>query len=237
MWKQRHLTIFGKNLLINALSNSLFLFNAQIDKPPCDFIKLADAQNKDFLWGGTPKIAHHTIMADYEQGGMKYKDLNSLISSINLKCIIKLASTNENHTALPKMWIKSLFKIPNTNENETNAYFSEYFSNYMNILDCKFKTPREINWKGHPFYYDLLKTLEFINQNYPIKTENILSIPIWFNSRLNTKFDVELSRAGFNFMKDLFPNNQLIEMNQPNVTMLRLTKRLLIQIILKLPRE
>ena len=119
------------------------------------------------------------------------------------------------------MWIKSLFKIPNTNENETNAYFSEYFSNYMNILDCKFKTPREINWKGHPFYYDLLKTLEFINQNYPIKTENILSIPIWFNSRLNTKFDVELSRAGFNFMKDLFPNNQLIEMNQPNVTMLR----------------
>ena len=112
------------------------------------------------------------------------------------------------------------------------------FSNILEIIDCKFKLPREINWKGHPFYYDLLKTLEFLNQNYPTKTENILSIPIWFNSRLNTKFDVELSRAGFNFFKDLFPNNQLIEMNQPNVTMLRLTKRrLLIQIILKIPEE
>ena len=238
MWKQRHLTLFGKNLLINALCNSLFLFNAQIDKPPCDFIKLADAQNKNFLWGGTPKIAHHSIVAEYDQGGMKYKDLNSLISSINLKFITKLASTNENHTALPKMWIKSLFKIPNTNENEANIYFSNYFSNYMNVLDCKFKMPRQINWKGHPFYYDLLKNLEFINQKYPSKTENILSIPIWFNSRLSTKFDVELSRAGFNFLKDLFPNNQLIEMNQPSVTTLRLTKRrLLIQIILAIPEE
>ena len=89
MWKQRNLTIFGKNLLINALSNSLFLFNAQIDNPPNDFIKLADSVNKDFLWGGgTPKIAHHSIIADYNQGGIKYKDLSCMISSINMKFIL-----------------------------------------------------------------------------------------------------------------------------------------------------
>ena len=38
--------------------------------------------------------------------------------------------------------------------------------------------------------------------------ENLISIPIWFNVILKTKFDIEISRAGFNFVKDLFPENQ-----------------------------
>ena len=93
IWKQRSLTLFGKNLLINSLSNSQFLFNSQIEKPPYDFIKLADTLNKDFLWGGTPKIAHHSIIADYQHGGIKYKDLTSLISSMSSKFIFNLSTT------------------------------------------------------------------------------------------------------------------------------------------------
>ena len=38
--------------------------------------------------------------------------------------------------------------------------------------------------------------------------DNIISIPIWFNRTLKTKFDIEISKAGFNFVKDLFPENQ-----------------------------
>ena len=237
MWKQRPLTLFGKNLLINALSNSQFLFNAQIDKPPNDFLKLAEALNKDFLWGGTPKIAHHSIIADYQYGGFKYKDLASLINSINFKFIFNLSTTlNENYSSLPKMWIKQLFKIPNSNENETRKYFNDFFSNTLNILDCKFKLPRQINWRGHPLYYELLKILQNLCQKMPANVENMLSIPIWYNAELNTKFDVELSKAGFNFIKDLFPNTELLSLNEPIVTQLRPVKRRqLIQIILKIP--
>ena len=237
MWKQRYLTIIGKNLLINALSNSQFLFNSQIDKPPDEFIKLADKENKQFLWGGTPKIAHHTIIADYQHGGIKYKDLTSLISSINLKFLLNLSiSVEDNYCALPKMWTKQLFGIPLSYENENQHYFHDYFSNKLNILDCKFKLPRQANWRGHPSYYEVLKIYETVTKQIPRNTENILSIPIWFNNHLNTKFDVELSRAGFNFLKDLFPNNQLIELNDQNVVNLRATKlRLLIKILLKIP--
>ena len=39
-------------MLINALSNSLFIFNAQIEAPPIEFIKEAEKIKKDFLWGG-----------------------------------------------------------------------------------------------------------------------------------------------------------------------------------------
>ena len=41
----------------------------------------------------------------------------------------------------------------------------------------------------------------------PQSVENILSIPIWFNKHLKTKFDVDISLAGFNCLKDLFPGN------------------------------
>ena len=136
------------------------------------------------------------------------------------------------------MWIKDLFKIPTLYVNENERYFGHFFSNILNILDCKFKTPREIHWKGHPFYFNLLKTLKFISQIYPKNVEHLLSMPLWFNSCLNTKYDVELSRAGFNFLKDLFPSNQLLEMNEQNVLRLSPPKRrFLIQIIQKIPAE
>ena len=226
IWKQRSLTLFGKNLLINSLSNSQFLFNSQIEKPPYDFIKLADALNKDFLWGGTPKIAHHSIIADYQHGGIKYKDLTSLISSMSSKFIFNMStSLNENYGALPKLWIKQLFKIPTSNENENKKYFNDFFSFTLNILDCKLKIPRQTQWRGHPFYYEALKMFEMVCQKSPTSLEHILSIPIWYNVSLNTQFDVELSRAGFNFVKDLFPSTQLIGLDDPSVTTLRIPNR------------
>ena len=210
IWKQRYLTIMGKILLINSLSTSLFIFNAQIDIPPVDFIKLVDKQHKDFLWGGTSKIAHHTIIADYEQGGLRYKDLNSFIGSINVKFVQNLAPNSSSaHSALPNMWLKQLFQIPTNVYGQEQNYFQDYFSNKLNILDCRIKMPRKVQWKGHPFYYEILKTFEKISENICKNAENILSIPIWFNRHLKTQFDTEVSQAGFNFVKDLFSNKKL----------------------------
>ena len=63
-------------------------------------------------------------------------------------------------------------------------------------------------------------------------------MPIWFNQYLKTKFDVELSRAGFNFVKDLFPGTQLISLEDESVASLRAVKRrLLIKIILEIPES
>ena len=116
-WKQRPLTLIGKNLLINSLINSSFLFNAQIEIPPPDFIKLVDKQNKSFLWGGgTPKIAHNTIIADYNEGGIQYKDLDCFLSSINIKFLLNLTADTPNKcTILPQYWFNRLCKVPTTN--------------------------------------------------------------------------------------------------------------------------
>ena len=127
VWKQRYLTLIGKNLLINSLSTSLFLFNAQIDIPPVDFIKLVEKQHKEFLWGGTPKIAHHTIISDYKQGGIKYKDINDFLSSINIKFVQNIS--NASHSLLPNLWIKQLFNIPasSPDQHQVHGYFEKLF--------------------------------------------------------------------------------------------------------------
>ena len=211
IWKQRNLTLLGKTLLINSLSTSLFIFNAQIDIPPFDFIKLVENLHKNFLWGGTPKIAHHTIISDYKNGGINYKDLNSFLLAINVKFIQNLSQNSySGHLALPNLWLKKLFKIPTAGNEQ--LYFQDYFSNRLNVLDCMIKVPRKVHYDGHPFYYTILKTYENISKKcLCVKIENIVSVPIWFNRHLKTKFDPEISLAGFNFLKDLLPNNQPLE--------------------------
>ena len=209
IWKQRNLTLIGKNLLINALASSLFIFNTQIEYPPPDFIKLVEKLHKDFLWAGVPKIAHNTIIASYKKGGIKYRDLNCFIDSINVKFLQHFVSSPvKNHHALPNLWLKNLFKIPTSAERE--PYFFNFFENVLNLLDCKIKLPRSRYYKGHPFYYKILKTSEALFEKDCAKMENFLSIPLWFNKTLKTSFDTEISQAGFNFIKDLFPENQQI---------------------------
>ena len=59
-----------------------------------------------------------------------------------------------------------------------------------------FKIPTSA--EREPYFYN------FFQKNFA----NLLAIPIWFNRFLKTKFDAEISNAGFNFVKDLFPKKQ-----------------------------
>ena len=103
----------------------------------------------------------------------------------------------------------------------------------MNILDCHFKLPRKGLYQGHPFYYKILKDLERIDLGLN-EIGTILSIPIWFNRDLNTKFDTEISKAGFNFIKDLFPNNQAVTV-PGNLTGYK--KKKILNILEKIPQS
>ena len=221
IWKQRNLTLIGKNILINALSSSLFIYNAQIELPPTDFVKLVEKQHKEFLWAGVPKIAHNTLIANYENGGIKYKDLNCFIDAINVKFLQNIVTNPApNHLALPDLWVKTLFKIPTLPERE--PYFYNFFQNTLNILDCKIQIPRIGNYKAILSTIRLLKTSEILFQNSCLNIENLISVPIWFNASLKTKFDTEISKAGFNFVKDLFPENQpLINFNGLRIVKIR----------------
>ena len=212
IWNQRTLTIMGKNLLINSLLNSLFLFNAQIEMPPNDFVKIIDAKNKKFLWGGgTPKIAHHSIVGEIYEGGLKYKDLETVTLAINYKFLNRLKSiSGDNGTCLPRFWLMQLFKIPVQGNDDDQKYFYDFFTSQLSILDCKIKVPRKAHWRGHPFYYNLLQSYGKQIDYFPKTVENVLSIPLWYNSFLGTKFNIKLSKLGYNFLRDLYSEGKLL---------------------------
>ena len=114
-----------------------------------------------------------------------------------------------NSTCLLRLWLKQLFKIPLVQgTNVEQKYFFDFVSQSQNILDFKFKLPRKNNWSGHPYYYEVLKYYETSLEQLPKSVENILSMPIWFNKHLNTTFNVQLSKAGYNHIKDLYNNGQ-----------------------------
>ena len=159
IWKQRSLTIFGKNLLINSLLNSLFSFNAQIEDPPVEFIKSIESKNKNFLWdGGVPKIAHHSIIGDFPQGGFRYKDLESFLISVNLKFLMRLRQSRIlPNTCIPMYWLMRFFDIPVQYTNADEQYFQNYFQNQQSILDCKIKLPIKSLWGGSSLLFEIIK--------------------------------------------------------------------------------
>ena len=75
------------------------------------------------------------------------------------------------------------------------------------------KIPSKTLWRGHDFYYDVLKCFEKLLDNQPKSVEQIFSMPLWFNRFLCTSFDEQLSCAGYNFVKDLFPGGKLMNVN------------------------
>ena len=96
-----------------------------------------------------------------------------------------------------------MFKIPLQFINENQLGFYNFFKDPLNILDSKLNITKN-NWKVHPFYFNIIKSVENLICKLPKSYENILSMQIWSNKHLQTKFDVDISRAGFNFLKDLW---------------------------------
>ena len=135
--------------------------------------------------------------------------------SVNFKFLIRLkVNCSLNSTCLPRFWLLQLFQIPTKCENNDQRYFHNFFRMKLNILDCKIKVPRKALWKGHPFYFEILKTFEKSLEQWPKSPENILSLPIWYNKLLGTKFHLQLSKAGYNYLRDLYVDGELLALGQ-----------------------
>ena len=102
IWKQRTLTIFGKNLIINSLATSLVIFPAHVDHPPEAFLRELKKLIKNFLWSSNnPKIAHSAAISDWKNGGFKFRDLDNFLEGLKIKFLTKLDFYE------PKSWVAS----------------------------------------------------------------------------------------------------------------------------------
>ena len=177
---------------------------------------MTEQLKKSFLWGGgVPKISHNSLIGSYERGGIKYIDLQVQIKALNVKFITNLNLCRSDRTILPKHWLVNFFE----NTSNIKVFDLVYFRNFIKlnidiVTQCHFTLPRKIKWKGHPFYYECIETINKINNSgLPESIHELLSTPIWYNKHLNTRFDCELSRKGFNFIKDIISNGKVLSTN------------------------
>ena len=157
--------------------------------------------------------------------------------SVNIKFLLRVkVDSNLNSTCLLRFWLLKLFQIPTECNSEDQIYFHEFFTKRVNILDCKIKVPRKLLWDGHPYYYPILKSFEKCLEQLPKSLENILSMPIWYNNILGTKFESKVSKAGYNYLRDLYVDGQPItQRHLENHALSPLVHLSLVSIINKIP--
>ena len=125
---------------------------------------------------------------------------------MNMKFLFRIKSNElSDSTCVPRFWMLRMFGIPQQCNNAEQRYHKNFFCHSVDILQCNFKLPKKDNWKGHPFYWDLLVALEKLQvENEPNSFESVMSTSLWYNRDLGSTFNVDLANKGINFIRDLF---------------------------------
>ena len=83
MWRSRDLTLFGRVLIIKALGISNFVYSASNIDVPKEIIKNFQGRLFKFLWKNKgDKIKRVGVYQDYEKGGLRMGDLETMIKAL-----------------------------------------------------------------------------------------------------------------------------------------------------------
>jgi len=80
LWKWRNLTILGRIQIVKTFALSKFLYRASLPNSK-EVIKEANKIIYDFIWKEKDKVKRRALIRDYEEGGLKMLDLESLINA------------------------------------------------------------------------------------------------------------------------------------------------------------
>ena len=131
-----------------------------------------------------------------------------------------------HHTLLPCLWIRDFFEKTSNIKKSDIPYYRIYFKHIIDIgSQCSFKLPRKNKFEGHPFYYESLKTIQKLTLQLPASINELLSTPIWYNKFFNTKFDCNISQAGYNLIKDIVFQGELVNMHDLRISPLSVNKK------------
>jgi exonuclease III len=90
MWRGRSLKLKGKVIVVNSLLMSIFIHVMNVLDVPEWVLSEINTILVDFLWDGKgAKISFKTLIAGYEEGGLKLVDLNVRKKAIRVKMVRK----------------------------------------------------------------------------------------------------------------------------------------------------
>ena len=110
LWSLRDLSLIGKITSLKSLAFSTIIYQCAVLTLPPEFTELINDIAYQFLWNNKPeKIRRKTIIADYEQGGLKMIDINCFLKAQKATWVKRLLTPdNASWKALPKLYLNEL---------------------------------------------------------------------------------------------------------------------------------
>ena len=94
IWSSRGLSVYGKVTLIKSLLIPKIVYTSSLLPTPEHIVKDLNHILYKFLWKGKDKVTRASTINNYEEGGIKMVDIESLIKSLRLSWLKRIFSDN-----------------------------------------------------------------------------------------------------------------------------------------------
>ena len=95
IWSSRGLSIYGKVMIIKSLIIPKLVYISSLLPTPKEIIQELNQLLYKFLWKGTDKVIRLSAINEYENGGLKMINLESMIQSLRLAWIKRIFGAND----------------------------------------------------------------------------------------------------------------------------------------------
>ena len=135
IWSSRGLSLYGKVTVIKSLLIPKFVYVSSLLPTPKELVKELNRLLFQFLWKGKDKVTRASTINDFENGGLRMIDMDSMIVSLRLA------------------WLRRIFSENGGTWKNYLCYLLESFGGLF-FLNCNYEL------KDYPkfsqFYYELL---------------------------------------------------------------------------------
>ena len=96
IWSSRGLSIYGKVTLIKSVLIRKFVYISSLLLTPKEFVKELNQILFHFLWKGPDKVTRVSVINEYDKGGLKMTDVDSMVMSLRLAWLKRLLIFGSN---------------------------------------------------------------------------------------------------------------------------------------------
>ena len=182
IWSSRGLTICGRVTIIKSLITPKFVYISSLLPTLNDLIKDLNQLLFKFFWKGVDKVTRLSVINEYEKGGFKMIDLESMVKSLRLAWLKRIFGTNNGAW---KNYLQHLLErfggllpfhcnydvkdssIPSQISYELLQWWSEFREGYPSGNDWKkiLWNNKEIRINKMPIYYKRFFESEIVYVN------------------------------------------------------------------------
>jgi len=174
VWRQRHLTLYGKAIVIRSLAISKLCYVLSVLCAPLHYVKQVKNEIANFIWNGKkPKIKYSTLINDFDQGGIRLPDLETMIKANRVRWALKIRSSKKEvyWRAICEKIFEPVRGLQYLNENLDHTVL-------FNQIE---KIPK--------FYKEIIQSWSEISKISINNADDILRQQIWFNRLINVKVE------------------------------------------------